>query len=65
MIEFAQKIVFVITSARTRYQFIFIFVSKFQMNVAEKLINVGQLQYLLIRDNENQLEFIVQLVLQR
>lgn len=35
------------------------------MDVAQKLINVGQLQYFLVSNNENELKLIVQFILQR
>ena len=40
---------------------VFIPLSELFLDVAQELVDVGQLKYLLITNNEDQLEFIVQL----
>lgn len=46
------------------FQVILVLVSKFQVNVTQKLVNIRQLKYFLESHNKDQLEFIVKLVLQ-
>lgn len=44
-------------------QDIFVFISKFQLYIVQKFIDIRQLQYFLVGNDEYQFEFIIQFVL--
>lgn len=62
--KFPREIIFLKVSTRCCRQFIFIFIPKFQVDVAEEFVHVSELQDLLEGHNEYELKFIVQFVLQ-
>lgn len=62
--KFPREIIFLKVSTRCCRQFVFVFIPKLQMNVAEEFVHVSELQDLLEGHNEYELKFIVQFVLQ-
>lgn len=63
--ELRDKIVLMKISIHAGAQFILVFISKLQVDVAQELVDVAQLKDLLVGDHQNKLELIVQFVFQR